>query len=399
MGCLDEVTVEAGAAIECTENSQCPTDFVCRTATGLCVPSSGAAELVAAQVVAPSVEPTRARGGTRLRVTFSTDIDTIGDPSVTLVTDPPLVFEVVSETNGAFTYEALVPEFGDDGLFPVALDFVDINGNEVSSRIDDPLVTLDFTAPNFAAFVADNADPLTLGAAATVSFTASESLSSVSVSLPDGTQLAGPTVNGETLTFSGPVPAGTDDGPLDVTVRLVDDAGNEREATLAEVFTVDATPPTLVGEASPASAFARAGDLALFEFFVSEDLSTDPTVTLVGGGEPVPLDVQLLGNRVVASRIVSSGDIPNGEYTVRLAAFSDRAGNAGAALDLATLTVDAAAPVFVDPVTVPAIASRVAPQNVVTATFTLNEDVGTTAPGMQAVFGSEPLSCSSSEVG
>ncbi|MEM6531311.1 MAG: hypothetical protein AAF654_01740 [Myxococcota bacterium] len=397
-GCLESVEAQSGVAIECDGNGQCPSGFVCRTVTRLCVPSSGAAELVAARVFDATVEPRLARGGSTVRVRFSTDIATVGSPRVTLSTDPALVFDDVSTVAQQFDYTATLPEFGENGLFPVTVEFFDINANEVSATFDEQLITVDYTIPSFAAFVANNALPLKIGANAEVSFTASEPLSSVAVAFPDGTPLGGPSTSlneSETLVFSGPVPAGTVDGPLSLTLLLVDRAGNERNTTLSDVFIVDGTVPTQVGAATPASASARSGDFARIEFEVSEELFVEPTIELIGPGEPVPFIVQLVGNRVTASLFINAITVPNGDYTIRLVDFRDRADNPGAPSDLGTLSVDSDAPQFIEPITVPSLASRVAPANEVVASFTLSEDVGVTDPGIQAFFGDRTMTCTS----
>ncbi|MEM6731401.1 MAG: hypothetical protein AAF658_07580, partial [Myxococcota bacterium] len=401
--CTAELRVD-DAPIGCESNTDCPSGFTCQTAAGRCVESVDATQ-APAQIQDVAVAGTLARVGTTISVDFTTDIELLEEPVVELASSPPLRFSATRLENTSFRFESTIDSILSDGTFPVNISLVDVNGNPVDQSVDDQLVTLDFTLPGLSAFTANNGVPLKIGDALTIDFVASEPLQSARVVLADGTELVrNDAVAAPDFQFTGALGSGAAEGTLDVAIELVDVAGNDLEITRPDVYVVDLTEPTITGTPEVVEPFVRNGDVARVRFTVSEELD-EPLVIVLQPVDPeadvitLP-DVQIRATTITASIDITPETVSSGEYTIVLQSYTDLAGNPGVSTPLGALEVDSEPPGIVGDIeATPAFASRTPGFNTISATFLLDEDIGTDASQIRVRFGENPMSCTRSTEG
>lgn len=149
--CSFDAAVPDGATIRCDQGGVCPTGLECQARTGLCV-RQDRQDRTPPRLSAPSLTPTLARQGERVRASFTVDEPLSQPPRVVLAqtgrTTPfTAVAAPTSSAGGRYEYELTVDAEAAEGLARVTADLTDQSGNDaVAEAIGD--LTLDFTPPS-----------------------------------------------------------------------------------------------------------------------------------------------------------------------------------------------------------------------------------------------------------
>ena len=222
-------------------------------------------------------------------------------------------------------------------------------------------VTTDTTAPTLSnvSITSDNSNTLAkAGDDVTLTFTASESISTPTVTFASGGSSINGNVtvqntSGNTWTAVYTADANDTDGAVSYSIAFSDTAGNAGSAVTSGSgsVTTDTTAPTLsnvsIASDNSTSTLAKAGDDITLTFTASEAIST-PVVTFQSGGAAIT-DGSIVynntsGNTWTAVYTADANDTDGAvSYSI---AFSDTAGNAGSAVTSGSgsVTTDTTAP-------------------------------------------------------
>jgi large repetitive protein len=265
-----------------------------------------------------------------------------------------------------------------DGNHSIAAVAVDAAGN-ASAASGGEVVTIDTVAPTLA--ITSDVATLKAGETATVTFTFSEDPgstftwdgSSGNVLVSGGT-LGAISGTGATRTAVFMPDANTNSGTASITVAhgaYTDAAGNEGTAGTAPTLHFDTLAPTLAITSDLAA--LTIGETAAITFTFSEDPGASFTLgdVVVGGGTLSAFAGTGLTRTAVFTPDANTNG-GTGSITVAHGAYTDAAGNDGAAGSTPSLHYDTLAPTL-------AIASDVAALKIgetATITFTFSEDPG-----------------------
>ena len=395
--CTSDLTIPPDVMLTCTEGV-CPSGWTCNThlTPPACVPSDQV-DTTPPSLSNHAIDPSPARLGTIVRATFTVSEPLGAEPDVAFVTDPPLpsFSRVAAESSG----ESYVYEYVADGTEPRGVDLaVRASLRDTQGLAGEGLVgsvRFDFLAPEMRQPVLSGS-PATTGATVRLAFDASEELSADPVARIGGVDVVRDAAASSGLhheyTYVSSGTESEDPAGLPVTVDLVDVAGNDSGALDAGRAVFDRTPPALDGPAALSSPAASLGTLVRVTFTVSEDLASDPVVTLGA----IALDRGARSGRTwVYGHVAAPGD-PEGTAALSIS-LVDLAGNA-AVVPGPDVTLDFKAPVVSDlevcdddgtaqPCAAPhATFSAVAGHDVAKVSFTLDGPAG-----VEVSVGTAPL--------
>ncbi|TCC96256.1 Ig-like domain-containing protein [Pedobacter hiemivivus] len=258
----------------------------------------------------------------------------------------------------------------------------DLAGNAGAGTSATANYTIDTQAPTLSsvAIVSDNvvSTRAKVGNTATLTFTASETIQTPTVTIAG--HVVVPTATGNNWTATYTFVSGDTEGLVAYNIAFSDLASNAGTAVTTGTgsVTFDKTAPTLsavnIASNNATPTLAKVGDVATLTFTSSKTVQT-PTVTIAGHAV-TPIAV---GNNWTATYTFVSGDTEGlAAYNI---AFSDLTGNAGTAVTTGTgsVTLDKTVPTLsavniVSNNTVPTLA-KVA--NTATITFTASEALKT----------------------
>jgi cysteine-rich repeat protein len=207
-----------------------------------------------ALAAAASVTPATAGSGTEVTLSFTLSEPAGTTPQVELRPEgvTPIAFTHASGDANVFSYVFTPDGSEPSGSWPIVARAVDVAGND-TGPLDVGTLTIDLDAPDVVPGTAtfeiagpsgglvDEPAQLSVGATVTVSFVADDDLGvdPVVVGAVGATTLtfAQESANGRVYRFASTLPAGSDEGTVDVTATLRDTAGNEAARTLG--FTAD----------------------------------------------------------------------------------------------------------------------------------------------------------------
>lgn len=196
-----------------------------------------------------------------------------------------------STTGNVYYYTFTVPTSTSNGSYMVQVNAADGNGNGAINNFTS-VVTVDNSAPTFGAFtvtppfgtvaendvvtislnIADTGCNGTVAATPSITFTGSNSLNNIA---------SGPTVSGNTYTWTYTVAASDVDGTYGVSILAADGLGNSATFTDTEVFEIlQSSAPSVTGilwTTPTVAGFYNAGDV--LEFNVTYDEAVDVTGT------------------------------------------------------------------------------------------------------------------------
>ena len=308
---------------------------------------------------------TLAKDGDDITLTFTAS-EAISTPVVTFqsggaaITDGSIVYNNTSGNTWTAVYTADANDT--DGAVSYSIAFSDTAGNAGSAVTSGSgSVTTDTTAPTLSnVSIASDNSTSTLAKAGddvTLTFTASESISTPTVTFASGGSSINGNVtvqntSGNTWTAVYTADANDTDGAVSYSIAFSDTAGNAGSAVTSGSgsVTTDTTAPTLsnvsIASDNSTSTLAKAGDDVTLTFTASESIST-PTVTFASGGSSINGNVTVQntsGNTWTAVYTADANDTDGAvSYSI---AFSDTAGNAGSAVTSGSgsVTTDTTAP-------------------------------------------------------
>ncbi len=256
LGCSPDLTVPAGAEIQCSSDDACPAPLFCNEATQRCV-EPGRDDLVAPTVrVVTDVVPAVGRRQSRFVLAIEPSEPLIGHAEVWFVAAGQ---PVNLETDDGATYAYVAGAADTDGEYPLLYRARDLIGNVAEGALGASL-RFDFTPPEVVAgspivrLEPDLAtNPLRTvsaaapGTAVTLSFLTTELLQgepNVRTVASSGLSWRKQTAQAVTFAFAvdwgGSTPT---DGTYALQAELTDSAGNTTTSTLGVSLVVDATRP------------------------------------------------------------------------------------------------------------------------------------------------------------
>ncbi|WP_316746932.1 MBG domain-containing protein [Pedobacter gandavensis] len=296
-----------------------------------------------------------AKAGDIITINFRTS-ETINTPVVNINGNTATVLNTAGN-DWVATY--ITKASDNDGLVPFSFTYSDLAGNTGIPRgttTDFTNVFFDKTAPTlpFVSIVANNASYpayAKAGALVTLSFRASESITTPIVTIGGATVTASP-AGGFNWVALYTLPSGLADGVVPFTINYTDTYGNtgaqQISVNTGSMVTLDKTIPTLsnvsISSNNPNPALAKPGDQVTLTFTASEGIQS-PGVFFYGSAS---MSIVPQGNNVwtaigVLSALNTEGAVP---FEIR---YSDFAGNAGTAVtttnDASTVRYDKTLPV------------------------------------------------------
>ncbi len=350
LACTPELEVPPGAQISCTSAEECPEGYVCRLAAKRCAP----AEVEATPPGLEAVQLSRDAAGRGVTVFVDFDVNTeLARPPEVRLTNAGGTAWALVEQDGLHYRFALTPDGSEgEGSWAIVADLVDAAGTS-APELAVGTVRLDFTLPQLASVVSVPA-AVALDETTQLTLTTSEPVFAPSVHVSFATELdLGVATQSTDTSFTIAYTAGLEarDGAAPLRVELEDLAGNRNVAQAAAAFTVDITPPAVLGESvqlfldaaglyTPATR-ATNGTLVRVSFSLSEPLAGAPAVTL--GPAALPMQAVISAGTFFAYELELSGLGSLEEVWDLEASFADVVGNPGDAV-LARLVVDTVAP-------------------------------------------------------
>lgn len=302
-GCGADLETPPGAAIECETDQDCPDGLRCVTGLNRCgvVGAGDGPQIVGTPVLSP--DPAQRTSAISLR--FQTDQPLSSEPLVTLLTDPPLAFQLVSELGATETSFEMALSAGTlpHGQWDVRATFFGLDG-AVSTNVALGRLTVDGVAPELAGPVV--VSPAVAGPLepVLVTVTADEELSatpSASLQFSDATtaELRLDSVAARVATFSitPTVEAPLIGGLVDLTLEIQDVAGNSSTVSVPGPLVVDATGPVPLStvtslrleplNGNPQPDLGALGDHARARVVLAfdEPLASPPTLSTEGPGD------------------------------------------------------------------------------------------------------------------
>ncbi len=334
---FDDLTGNSGVQVSATtDSSAVTTDFTAPTLNSVVILSS-------------NTNSTLAANGDTVTLSFTAS-ESIADVEVTIANVAATVSGSGTSWDATRTLDGTEPE----GALSFTINFDDLTGNsgvQVSATTDSSAVTTDFTAPTLNSVVIlssnTNSTLAANGDTVTLSFTASESIADVEVTIAN----VAATVSGSgtswdaTRTLDGTEP----EGALSFTINFDDLTGNSgvqvSATTDSSAVTTDFTAPTLnsvvILSSNTNSTLAANGDTVTLSFTASESIA-DVEVTIAN----VAATVSGSGTSWDATRTLD-GTEPEGALSFTIN-FDDLTGNSGvqvsATTDSSAVTTDFTAP-------------------------------------------------------
>ena len=322
---------------------------------------SGAAVLHVVSAFSSATGPTagRYRAGDVLAFTlgYNGPVVVTGSPRLALTLGTAAAaaaFDAAASTATALVFKYTVQPGDNDADGIAVAATVDANGGTLADTQGNP-VAPGFTAPALASVLVDTTAPtLTATAIAsgnaaagrakagdtvTVTFTASEAIASPAANIA-GRSATVTALAGNTYAATLVLAAGDAEGNVPFSISFADLAGNAgvpvTATTNASAVAYDRTVPTLaavsIGSSNAAAGWAKAGDVVTVTFTASEAIAA-PAATIAGRTAAV---TAVTGNTYTAALALAAGD-PEGAVAFSVA-FSDLAGNSGAAVSATTDT-------------------------------------------------------------
>ncbi len=338
--CGVDTQLPKGAEVLCASNADCPEDYVCVGEISRCLPTG--TENDPPQFSDVTLSRVAVAVGVELEVAFTVSEQVYQQPAVELVmADEGTVPAQLREKDGSryrFVYRPQGAEA--QGTYDIQATAVDLAGNVAA---DVPLgeVVFDFEAPTIESLTAD-VQTLKAGATAHLVLRVDEPLGVAALGFDADTDFA-TEASSDPLEypFSYSATGAEAEDARDVVVTIEDLAGNPATLTVAEFLSFDFTPPSLSAASVPL-ARARAGVTVSASFTADEPLdSATPSVVLVPlAGAELPMSLEASSASSFSFTHTIGGTDADGAYTVRLAAFRDRAGNEGVPQSLGLVTID-----------------------------------------------------------
>ncbi len=268
-----------------------------------------------------TVNPTTAKSGANLTITFTVSEALQGNPSVT-VAGNGATFSIKSGNTYTYTYAVKGTE--GEGSKPVNVSATDLAGNTGSGSTT---ATFDFTAPTVSNLTV-NPTIAKSGTNLTITFTMSETLQSNPLVTVAGNGATFETKSGNYYAYSYTVQGTEGEGTKAVNVSATDSAGNPGSASTPVTF--DFTAP-IISNLTVNPTTAKSGANLTITFTVSEALQGNPSVTVAGNGATFSIKS---GNTYTYTYAVK-GTEGEGNRAVNVSA-TDLAGNTGSANTPAT---------------------------------------------------------------
>jgi len=263
-----------------------------------------------------AVNPTTAKAGTNLIITFTVSETLPVNPTVT-VAGNAATFSSKSGNNYTYTYGVQGTE--GEGSKAVNVSATDSAGNTGSANTT---VTFDFTGPTIFP-LAVNPPIAKSGTSLTITFTVSETLPVNPTVTVSGNAATFSSKSGNDYTYTYAVKGTEGEGSKAVNVSATDSAGNTGSANTPVTF--DFTAPTIFPLAVNPTLAKAATNLSI-TFTVSEILQGNPAVTVAGNGATFS---SKSGNNYTYTYAVK-GTEGEGSKAVNVSA-TDSAGNTGSA--------------------------------------------------------------------
>jgi len=308
------------------------------------------------------VNPTIAKTGTNLTITFTVSETLQSNPTV-IVAGNGATFNSKSGNNYAYSY--IVKGTEGEGSKAVNVSATDLAGNTGSGSTT---VTFDFTAPTVTN-LAVNPAIAKEGTNLTITFTVNETLQGDPLVMVAGNAASFNSKSGNNYTYTYRVQGTEGEGSKAVTVSATDSAGNTGSGSTTVTF--DFTAPA-VSNLVVNPTIAKSGTNLTITFTVSETLQGNPVVTVAGNAATFN---SKSGNNYVYAYTVQ-GTEGEGNKPVNVSA-TDLVGNTGSASK--TVTFDFTAPTVFNLTVAPATAKS---GTNLTITFTVSE----TLPGNPLVM-------------
>ncbi|MFZ9886415.1 MAG: Kelch repeat-containing protein [Myxococcota bacterium] len=349
-GCIFESAISnelAGAVrISCEEDTDCPADWSCRRAVGLCAPGAEANGDAPRLLGQPSLSSSVLRLGSTTTLTFTVSELLLSPPVVSLVLPQRRAsFTLVSAEGTTFVFAYTADGSEASGTHPLEVDLLDLEGISTVGLAAGNL-RFDFAAPQIASA---RVTPARARAGQSVEI---EVVFDSPLPTPPELQLshesgarisvAPSPPNGAKVSFTY-VPTGEEpEGRYVMELQAcADEAGNVLEATpIGDVLLDFKAPQILSAVAAPL--LARPGVIVAVTVELSEESSTLPR--LVGSGSsslPFAL-ASVQGRTLVFTRAITSAD--EGEFSLTLLDLVDEAGNESAEIAAGAFMVDATPP-------------------------------------------------------
>ncbi|MBB2149931.1 MBG domain-containing protein [Pedobacter gandavensis] len=270
---------------------------------------------------------------------FFSASETINAPTVTISGNPATVTNPTGN-NWVATYTMLATD--NNGAIPFSISYSDLAGNTGTSRTtttDATVVTFDKTVPTLSPVtIASNNISYPayakVGDLLTLTFTASESIPSPTVTIGAATVTALP-AGGFNWMAMYAIPTTMAEGEIPFSISFKDTFGNigipVTTVSTGSMVTLDKTTPTLsnvsISSNNPNSALTKAGDVISLTFASSEAVNT-PIVTFFGSKTAT---VSSVGNNLWRATYAAGPTDPEGIVAFNIT-YSDLAGNSGTAV-------------------------------------------------------------------
>ena len=291
--CGVDLAASGEALIRCSNDSDCPTGFICRSNVGRCMEAKGLdQEPPGIEPDSVDIKPERGRRDSVFALEFRVTELLLEDPKVSVElstsADKLIVDEAGTDRAGlayAFTY-AVTPGTG-DGVWPLTVGLVDLSGNSANVAVGD-LVT-DFTPPGLTAPATLSAATVRREGTVTVSFTLDEPVAPAPIVQLTGDgvaagatwQIAASAGQSFSYTYTPGATAPMDaQGTYDIIIAAADLAGNTANLAAGTIRLDFEAPALLTVLVVPESRAARPGALVTVSLELSE--SPDGTPVLVG---------------------------------------------------------------------------------------------------------------------
>jgi hypothetical protein len=242
----------------------------------------------------PDVTPPRAGKDRQVTVTF-----TVNEPLKTnpVVKTGSVVFSKVGEPRSLtrrvgqvlpspasgveYVYSYTLNGTEDQSALTVTVDLDDEAGNASTGLVAGSFVP-DFVNPSLVGTPVINKAFAKAGDEVTVTFSASEPLSTDPTVVAGGIVFAKKAQTGNAYDFSYTLAGGETQGAAGIVIDLTDEALNSTVGLPGGSFTIDFSPPGLGAEPTLNPPVAKKGQLVTLDFDASEELGDFPVVTLGG---------------------------------------------------------------------------------------------------------------------
>lgn len=321
-----------------------------------------------------NANPAKAKEGDVITVALTAS-ESIQAPNVTIAGQSA----TVTGTGGTYTATYTVTNTTPEGNASILVNYQDLAGNAgtaVSATTNSSAVTVDKSTPSLGSVLVTSSNANSalakIGDIITLSITASESITTPSISIAGGTVSI--TGSGGTYTATYTVTSSTPEGTASITISYSDLTGNAGTAVSAttdnSTVTIDRTAPTISVASNPAN--LRSGQTSVITFTVSESVSDFVQSDVSVSGGTLANWSAVSGTSYTAEFTPTANSNADGLIDVATSKFTDAAGNTNtAASSTVTISIDNTLPT----VAITSSTTAVKAGETATITFTFSEAV------------------------